>query len=116
MELWMSFSITPIFHYSNIPLLAASLWQSMPRVYPVLGLFAGYVLVMLFNPVRLSLRDGFRRVVRFPRICVTFVIFGFGYSVFQFAALNPVEPPAEFDLAQITSLPRWHWPRPMDVW
>ena len=34
--------------------------SSVPKVYPLLGLCSGYAIVMLFNPVRLALRDGFR--------------------------------------------------------
>jgi hypothetical protein len=115
MEFWLAFSTTPLLPCSNTP-LASTFWQSVPRIYPLLGLCAGYVLVMLFNPVRLALRDGFRCVVRFPRICITFVVFGFAYSIFQFAVFNPVQNPAELDLAQITSLPVWNWPRLVDVW
>jgi hypothetical protein len=100
---------TPLLHLLIV-------WQNLPRVYPVLGLCGGYALVMLFNPVRLALRDGFRCVVRFPRICVTFVLLGLAYSVFQFATFSPIQTSAEFDLTQITSLPTWHWPRLTEVW
>src|SRR2546423_250980 len=92
------------------------MWQTAPRLYPLLGLCGGYLLVMLFNPVRLSLRDGFRCIARFPRIWVTFVVFGLGYSIFQFATFSPIENSNELDWAQITSLPSWHWPRLAEVW
>ncbi|MDB6146670.1 MAG: hypothetical protein JWO45_334 [Spartobacteria bacterium] len=90
--------------------------SSLPRVYPLLGLFSGYALVMLFNPVRLALRDGFRCLMRFPRIWVTFVLFGFAYSVFQFATFSPIQSAADLDFTQVTSLPSWHWPRLVEVW
>src|SRR3954452_20566478 len=107
-------------HYSSIPtlqcLIATVRWQSVPRVYPLLGLCAGYALVLLFNPVRLSLRDGFRCIVRFPRICITFVLFGFAYSIFQLTTFGPVQSSAELDWNQITSFPTWNWPKLLDVW
>ena len=89
---------------------------NISRIYPLLGFFAGYALVMFFNPVRQSLRDGFRCLTRFPRIFVTFILFGFAYSVFQFATFSPIESSADLDLTQFTSLPSWHWPRLVDVW
>jgi hypothetical protein len=92
------------------------MWQNLPRVYPLLGLCGGYALVMLFNPVRLALRDGFRCIIRFPRIWVTFVLLGLAYSVFQFATFSPIQSSADLDLAQITSMPTWHWPRLKEVW
>ena len=113
---WVTaFFITPILEYSNTPMVAA-VWHTLPHLYPLLGLCCGYALVMLFNPVRAALRDGFRCVVRFPRICVTFVVFGFGYSVFQFATFSPVQNSGELDWTQITSLPTWYWPRLTEVW
>src|SRR5207245_2159045 len=51
--------------------------SSLPRVYPLLGLCGGYAIVMLFNPVREALRDGFRCIARFKRIWLTFVLLGF---------------------------------------
>ncbi len=64
--------------------------SSLPRVYPLLGLCGGYAIVMLFNPVREALRDGFRCIARFKRIWLTFVLLGFAYSVFQFATFTPI--------------------------
>lgn len=90
--------------------------SNLPRVYPLLGFCVGYILVMLFNPVRRALRDGARCLIRFPRISITFVVFGLGYSVFQFATFSPVQSAADIDLAQVTSLPNWHWPRLAEVW
>jgi hypothetical protein len=92
------------------------MFWNVPRVYPVLAFCSGYALVMLFNPVRQALRDGFRCLIRFPRIWITFVLFGLAYSVFQFATFSPAQSSAELDLTQVTSLPTWQWPRLTEVW
>jgi len=85
-------------------------------VYPLLGLCGGYALVMLFNPVRQALGDGFRCIRRFKRIWLTFTLLGFGYFVFQFATFTPIRTLADLDLNQVTSLPSWHWPRFLEIW
>jgi hypothetical protein len=90
--------------------------SSLPRVYPLLGLCGGYALVMLFNPVRQALRDGFRCITRFKRVWMTFVLLGLAYSVFQFATFTPIQSLADLDLTQVTSLPSWYWPRLSEVW
>jgi len=90
--------------------------SSLPRVYPLLGFCSGYVIVMLFNPVRQALRDGFRCIARFKRIWLTFVLLGFSYSVFQFVTFTPIQSSADLDLNQVTSMPSWHWPRFAAVW
>src|SRR5882724_6313221 len=90
--------------------------SSLPRIYPLLGLCGGYLIVMLFNPVRGALLDGFRCISRFKRVWVTFVLLGLAYSVFQFATFTPFQSSADFDLTQVTSLPSWHWPRLSEVW
>ena len=90
--------------------------SSLPRVYPLLGFCGGYAIVMLFNPVRQALRDGFRCIARFKRIWLTFVLLGFTYSVFQFATFTPIQNSADLDLKQVTSMPSWHWPRFAEVW
>ena len=90
--------------------------SSLPRVYPLLGLCGGYVIVMLFNPVRQALRDGFRCITRFKRVWMAFVLLGLAYSVFQFATFTPIQSLADLDLTQVTSLPSWYWPRLSDVW
>lgn len=90
--------------------------SSLPRVYPLLGFCGGYAIVMLFNPVRQALRDGFRCIARFKRIWLTFVLLGFTYSVFQFATFTPIQNSADLDLKQLTSMPSWHWPRFAEVW
>ena len=90
--------------------------SSLPRVYPLLGFCGGYVTVMLFNPVRRPLRDGFRCIARFKRIWLSFVLLGFTYSVFQFATFTPIQNSADLDLKQVVSMPSWHWPRFTEVW
>jgi hypothetical protein len=90
--------------------------SSLPRVYPLLGLCGGYAIVMLFNPVRQALRDGFRCITRFTRVWMTFVLLGLAYSFFQFATFTPIQSSADLDLTQVTSLPSWNWPRLSEVW
>jgi hypothetical protein len=51
----------------------------------VCGALGGYVLVMLTNPVRPSLRDGWRCIRRYSTLWVTLGIFGFAYALFQLA-------------------------------
>jgi len=92
------------------------LMQNAPRLFPLLGLCGGYAIVMLFNPVRLALRNGFRCLGRFRRVWLTFVVLGLAYAIFQFATFTPFQSSADVDLTQITSLPSWHWPRLADVW
>jgi len=90
--------------------------SSVSRVYPLIGLLGGYVLVMLSNPIRLALRDGFRCIGRFKRVWLTFALLGFGYSVFQFATFTPIQRDSDLDLNQVTSVTSWHWPKLIDVW
>jgi hypothetical protein len=90
--------------------------SSLPRVYPLLGLCGGYAIVMLFNPVRQALRDGFRCITRFKRVWMTFVLLGLAYSVFQFATFTPIQSLADLDLTQVTSPSSWYWPRLSEVW
>ena len=90
--------------------------SSLPRMYPLLGLCGGYLIVMLFNPVRRPLLDGFRCISRFKRVWVTFVLLGLAYSVFQFATFTPIQSSADVDLTQVTSLPSWYWPQLSEVW
>jgi hypothetical protein len=90
--------------------------SSLPRVYALLGFGGGYVIVMLFNPVRQALRDGFRCISRFKRIWLTFIVLGLAYSVFQFATFTPLQSSADLALEQVSSLPSWHWPRLAEVW
>lgn len=86
------------------------------RVYPLLGLCAGYAIVMLSNPIRLALRDGLRCITRFSRVWLTFVVLGLAYLVFQFATFTPLQKPGDFDLAGAANISAWNWPRLADVW
>src|SRR3954451_12541897 len=90
--------------------------EGVPRIYPLLGLGGGYLVLLFFNPIRLALRDGFRCIMRFKRVWLTFVLLGFGYSVFQVATFTPVQSAAELDLHQVTAPNEWNWPRLVDVW
>src|SRR3954464_14797427 len=89
---------------------------NIPRVYPWLGLLAGYLIVLFFNPIRLALRDGLRCILRFKRIWLTFVLLGFAYSVFQFATFTPVHEMADLDFSQMTAPSTWEWPAFVEVW
>ena len=97
-------AIIPLLHHSITPLL------------PLAGLLAGYLLVMLANPVRLALRDGFRCIARYERIWLTFALLGFAYFIFQFVTFSSVPRPSEIDFAEIVSIPNWNWPPLSDVW
>jgi len=90
--------------------------SSIPRIYPLLGLCAGYLIVLFFNPIRLALRDGFRCILRFKRICVTFTVLGFAYAVFQFATFTPIHSMADLDFAQVTAPGSWEWPAFVEIW
>jgi hypothetical protein len=86
------------------------------RIYPLLGLIVGYILVMLANPLRLAFRDGFRCIARYERVWLTFALLGFAYFIFQFATFTPISSISEIDLRQILSIPSWNWPQLGDVW
>lgn len=90
--------------------------SSIPRIYPVLGLCSGYLVVLFFNPVRLALRDGLRCILRFKRVWLTFVLLGFAYSVFQFATFTPLHGMADLDFSQVTSPGSWDWPAFVEIW
>ncbi len=86
------------------------------RLLPLLGLGVGYALVLFFNPIRLPLRDGFRCIVRFKRIWLTFALLGFAYSVFRFATFTPAQQLSDLDPRQLATIASWNWPRLMEVW
>src|SRR5438045_6031322 len=90
--------------------------SSIPRVYPLLGLIVGYLIVLFFNPIRLALRDGLRCILRFKRIWLTFVLLGFAYSVFQFATFTPIHAMAELDVTQLTAPGSRDCPAFVEVW
>jgi len=89
---------------------------NLPRVHPLLSLCGGYALLMLFNPVRRALLDGFRCIGRYPRVWLTFTFLAFAYFVFQFVAFTPARNWANLDVNQVISLPTWYWPRLVEVW
>src|SRR6266540_6008819 len=111
MECWSDVltRITPL------PILA-EVGQAVPGLYAWLGLCGGYVLVMVFAPVRRALVDGFRCIGRYKRIWISFALLGFGYFAFQFATFTPIRNWADLDPNQIISLPNWYWPRFTEVW
>lgn len=90
--------------------------SSVPKVYPLLGLCSGYAIVMLFNPVRVALRDGFRCITRFKRIWLTFAVLGFAYSIFQFATFTPLQHAADLDFGQVLAAGDWEWPAFVEIW
>jgi hypothetical protein len=92
------------------------MWLHLPRLYPLLGLCGGYAILMCFNPVRGALGDGFRCIRRYKRIWIIFALLGFGYFLFQFVTFTPIRNWADLDLNQIISLPRWYWPRFVEIW
>jgi hypothetical protein len=87
-----------------------------PRVYPLLGMFAGYLLVMLTSPVRISLRDGFRCVLRFKRLWLLFALLALAYSAFQFAVFTPLQPTSDLHFEQFAFWESWHWPAFAQIW
>ncbi len=88
----------------------------LSRFYPLIGFVSGYVILLLFNPVRLALRDGFRCLLRYKRIWLTFVLLGFAYFVFQFSTFTPIQSVSDVDLSQLTSMGSWRWPTFTEVW
>src|SRR5690349_16474265 len=88
----------------------------MPRLYPLLGFLCGYAIVLLFNPVRVALRDGFRCLLRYRRVWLTFVALGFAYFVFQFSTFTPIQSSSDVDPSQLTSMNSWHWPTFAEIW
>lgn len=86
------------------------------RIIPLVGLLAGYAIVMMSNPIRLALRDGFRCLSRFKRIWITFVFLGAAYSVFQFTTLTPLPRPTDLDFTQVLTPGSWLWPSFTEVW
>lgn len=92
------------------------MFTGLSRLYPLLGFASGYVIVLLFNPVRLALRDGFRCLIRYKRVWATFVLLGFAYFIFQFSTFTPIQSFSDVDLAQVFSLTNWHWPTFWEIW
>lgn len=90
--------------------------SNIPRIYPLIGLLAGYAILMLCNPLRATFRDGFRCLTRFKRIWLTFVLLGAAYAAFQFATFIPLQPPSDLDLTQAFAPASWVWPSFMEIW
>jgi len=67
-----------------MPLSVAALaLPPVPLPWLLLGSLVGYLLVMFTNPVRTSMRDGWRCVRRYAVLWVTLGSFGFAYALFQ---------------------------------
>ena len=96
---------TPLLHYSITPFL-----------YPLLGMLAGYVVLMLANPVRVALRDGLRCLLRFKRLWLLFALFALAYSAFQFLVFTPIQSTADLRLEQFRFWDLWHWPVFSEIW
>jgi hypothetical protein len=92
------------------------MFTGLSRIYPLLGFVGGYLIVLLFNPVRLALRDGLRCLIRYKRVWSTFVLLGFAYFIFQFSTFTPIENFSDVDLTHVFSLSNWHWPTFMEIW
>jgi hypothetical protein len=90
--------------------------QTTSRIYPLIGVTIGYVLVMLANPIRTALRDGFRCIARYERVWLAFALLGFAYFVFQFATFGSVPSPSEINFREIVSVTNWNWPPLSDIW
>src|ERR1700720_1871893 len=92
------------------------MFTGLSRFYPLIGFVSGYVIVLLFIPVRVALRDGLRCLIRYKRIWLTFVLLGFAYFIFQFSTFTPIQSLSDVDLTQVFSLANWHWPTFMEIW
>ena len=90
--------------------------QTTSRIYPLIGVSVGYVLVMLANPIRTALRDGFRCIARYERVWLVFALLGFAYFVFQFVTFGAVPSPSEINFREIVSITDWNWPPLSDIW
>jgi hypothetical protein len=92
------------------------MFSAVPRVYPLLGMLGGYVVVMLTSPVRVALRDGFRCIMRFKRLWLLFALLALAYSAFQFVVFSPLQSSADLRLEQFAFWESWHWPLFSQVW
>ncbi|HEY3663031.1 MAG TPA: hypothetical protein VGL24_07750, partial [Chthoniobacterales bacterium] len=92
------------------------MFSAVPRVYPLLGMLVGYALVMLANPVRVALRDGFRCCLRFKRVWLLFALLALAYSAFQFVVFSPLQSSADLRVEQFAFWESWHWPLFSQVW
>lgn len=90
--------------------------SAIPRVYPLLGMLAGYLLVLFTSPVRVALRDGLRCVLRFKRLWLIFGLLALAYATFQFAVFTPLGADSDYHLEQFAFWDSWHWPGFAQVW
>lgn len=90
--------------------------SAIPRVYPLLGMLAGYLLLLGFSPVRIALRDGFRCVLRFRRLWLVFALLALAYAVFQWTVFTPLGVTSDYRLEQFEFWASWHWPGFLEVW
>jgi hypothetical protein len=88
---------------------------AVSRVYPLLAMIGGYLLLILSSPVRIALRDGLRCLFRFQRLWQLFALFAFAYSIFQFLVFSPGISAADFELHQFVWR-SWHWPLFPEIW
>ena len=95
------------------PLLLSSI---TPFLLPLLGMVAGYILLMATNPVRVALRDGFRANLRFKRLWLLFALLALAYSAFQFLVFTPLGSATDLRLEQLVFWESWHWPLFSQVW
>jgi hypothetical protein len=68
-----------------MPATVAIALPSVPLPWLLGGSLVGYLLVIYTNPVRASLRDGFRCLRRYSMLWLTLGAFGFAYALFQLA-------------------------------
>jgi len=68
---------------------------------------AGYLVLLATNPIRSSLRDGFRCMKRYPALWTTLAVFGLCYALFQLALRL-----LEFNVLPEGDRPVWQWSRP----
>jgi len=88
---------------------------ALSRVYPLLVMAGGYLLLILASPVRIALRDGLRCLFRYQRLWQLFAVFALAYSIFQFAVFSPITSAADLELGQF-AWRSWHWPLFAEIW
>lgn len=80
-----------------------------------IGALAGYLALLFTTPIRLSLRDGWRALRRYPRLWITLGLFGFAYSLFDlglrlyFYWTMPAGAGPLFVWARSAFRPDWTW-------
>jgi hypothetical protein len=89
---------------------------AVPRVYPLLGMLGGYLLLMFTSPVRIALRDGLRCLMRFKRLWLVFALLALAYAAFQFAIFTPLQATSDLRPEQFRFWETWHWPAFGEVW